>query len=278
MSLLRDFQRANRERQCPVCNRCDWCLIGRDDRGTAGIVLCQRVESKIRWREAGWLHRIGMREAKSRHRLSKHTITISPHDSRLFSLNLRFSNQLRRRHLEDLQRALSVPIEALKQLQTGWTGNRWSFPLLDESRNLIGIQTRTCRGEKRFLRGSKVGLFLPKDLGLNEMLLICEGASDTAAVLSLGLTAIGRASCTAGKSYLRSFLRKRPFSRVVIAADADVAGKAGALKLAKDLRGYCSDIRLIIPPRNIKDMRNWVRHGALRDDVLKTIEATRPLQ
>jgi hypothetical protein len=50
---LREF-RVSQSNRCPICDHGDWCL---SDGATWAI--CQRQESPERWKDAGWLHRIG---------------------------------------------------------------------------------------------------------------------------------------------------------------------------------------------------------------------------
>jgi len=48
---------------------------------------------------------------------------------------------------------------------------------------------------------------------------------------------------------------------VVVVADADDAGQAGARRLASTLAAYVPDVRVIAPPPPIKDARVGARRG-----------------
>jgi hypothetical protein len=138
----------------------------------------------------------------------------------------------------------------------------WTFPMQDGLGNLIGIRTRTETGEKGAVRGSRNGLFIPRGLRAVGLLFLCEGPTDTAALVGLDFDAIGRADCntTLGTQYVG---RGR---RVVIVADADDAGMNGAERLRKHLAEHTIAARVLTPPA--KDVRAWVRDGAKREDVL----------
>lgn len=58
MSLLNDYIRVSRKHPCPVCGKPDWCMISRDDPANPSKALCKRVEFPIKWRDAGWLHKL----------------------------------------------------------------------------------------------------------------------------------------------------------------------------------------------------------------------------
>ncbi len=110
---------------------------------------------------------------------------------------------------------------SLRRLQIGWSKRHqaWTFPMVGADGNILGIRLRLTDGLKLAVRGGREGLFVPEDLGTDRRLLICEGPSDTAAMLDLGFDAVGRPSCTGGQ---------RQVSEVVIMADGDGPGRRGA--------------------------------------------------
>jgi hypothetical protein len=174
---------------------------------------------------------------------------------------------------------LGVSAGSLIRLGIGWceSSRAWSFPMVDHSGAVLGIRLRTDSGRKISVKGSRDGLFIPHDLHGAEQLLIGEGPTDTAALLDRGFDAIGRPSCRGGTSLILDLIgRWRPGS-VVIVSDNDEGGQgqAGALDLAGRCRLRCRDVRLISPPGGIKDVREWVRSGARRADLLHLVESTR---
>jgi hypothetical protein len=54
-------------------------------------------------------------------------------------------------------------------------------------------------------------------------------------------------------------------------------GQAGAVKLAQKLVFVCSSVRIILPPKEYKDLRGWYRAGLRHDELLVTIKNTKPL-
>lgn len=104
-------------------------------------------------------------------------------------------------------------------------------------------------------------------------LLVCEGPTDTAALLDLGLSAVGRPSCSGGVKLLVELVKQRRPAEVVIVADGDAPGQRGAGNQAAVLVAYCAAVRIIAPPVGIKDAREWKRRGATAADVAAVIDA-----
>ncbi len=91
---------------------------------------------------------------------------------------------------------------------------------------------------------------------------VVEGATDTAALVSLGLVAVGRPSATGGFTTLASLLRARPDVVVVgendEKTDGSWPGKFGAEKTLKALESVCPRLRVVFPPADFKDVRQWI--------------------
>jgi hypothetical protein len=156
----------------------------------------------------------------------------------------------------------------------------WAFPARDGERQLIGIAIRSDSGKKYMVPGSKQGLFIPADREKYNQLLICEGASDTAAALDLGFDAVGRPNCRLGTEMLVALCGRYQPRRVAIVADRDPPrtdghsqGEDGARELADRLAQIHIDVRVILPPAPIKDLRAWKVAGANREAVLAAIDA-----
>jgi hypothetical protein len=88
-----------------------------------------------------------------------------------------------------------------------------------------------------------------------------------AALLDLGLLAVGRPSCTGGVRLLVELVKQRRPAEVCIIADGDAPGQRGAGNLAAVLLAYCPAVRIATPPDGIKDAREWKRRGATPADV-----------
>ena len=144
-------------------------------------------------------------------------------------------------------------------------GDRWAIVERDATGAVIGTAYRDADGGKDFAKGGKRGLILPWPLapyaGTTEAapVYLCEGASDTAALLALSLDAVGVPMAGYCGELLAGLLAGR---HVVIVADADDAGRRGAAKIAAALVSVCASVRTIEPPDGAKDARAAVIAGA----------------
>ena len=125
---------------------------------------------------------------------------------------------------------------------------------------------RGIDGDKWAVKGSKQGLFIPTGLDDSKALFICEGPTDTAAMLDMGFNAIGRPSCLGGRDLIIELLSSRANKDVVIMSDQDDAGEDGARRLAQSLHKLTTKLVICPPPPGYKDVRAWYRGGELRRD------------
>lgn len=100
---------------------------------------------------------------------------------------------------------------------------------------------------------------MPQDLNGENPLCVCEGATDTAALLTISVMAVGRPSCSGGVMYLKTLCVQR---RVIIVADNDAPGLRGA----RELKERLADASVVTPPDGIKDARAWIAAGATKAD------------
>lgn len=260
---LERFERVSKRRPCPVCNHAEWCAVARD--GT--VAVCQRVESGTRWKEAGWVHR-----------LSEPLPPLPIRTTAPVSVTGDW-NALQRRltlgvDLEDTANRLNVGALALERLGCGWSreysGN--TFPMRDARGSIIGIRVRKPDGPKFCYPGSHNGLFYPPD-NTGDLLFVCEGPTDCAAILSLSLAAVGRPHNTGGHDMLLKYIARIRPKQVVIVADRDT-GAAEALtdgaarRLARAVRRSAK----IIKPPFAKDVRQWLAGRVDRRAVLDAVE------
>ena len=176
---------------------------------------------------------------------------------------------------------LGLSIESLRRLGLGWAEKlrAWSFPMREESGCILGIRLRRPDGSKLCVKGSREGLFIPFDYFRDDpprgLLFICEGPTDTAAMLDLGFAVAGRPSCEGGIALLRRLVRLSGPGLLAILADRDAPGQRGAERLANSLSVHCADVRVFTPPSGIKDARDWKRAGGRRGDVLAAMAEAR---
>ena len=268
MSAGGDWRPVTRAKRCPVCEKPDWCCVTID----GAACCCMRTESPKLLCNGGWLHRLRDNGTGWRPRPRVRSVTVSAPRSAgrdfvvlakavdPFAL-IRFAGEL------------GVDRTALMRLGIGWDGAAWIFPMRDAGRRIIGIRRRFPNGRKLCVTGSKTGLFIPSGLSQEQVLLICEGESDCAALLTLGFDAIGRPSCTGGVEFACSFARGRS---VVVVGDDDEAGQRGAEVLARALRLHTQSVRTIQPAIG-KDVREWVERGATQADVRTAIDRAEPV-
>ena len=255
--------RVNKETPCPVCGRHDWCLVSAD--GTAAI--CARVEegSKKRSGDAGWLHLFD-RTSNCQFPSSNFQMKGKKRTPRRCSgqgqqidfakLSEQFASRCSQRQVRFLAQSLGVTETSLKRLNIGFDGQAFCFPMSDERSHIIGIRRRFGNCRKFCITGSKNGLFIPAGIERAERIIITEGPTDCAAALDLGWEAIGRPNCDSKIVMTVRYVRKRA---VVIIADRDAAGMRGARKLYEALISSGSSVRIVLPPVEYKDLRQWKR-------------------
>jgi hypothetical protein len=154
----------------------------------------------------------------------------------------------------------------------------WLMPERDAGGKLIGLARRYLTGAKKQYPGSRRGLAYPP--GWAEMIagavLLPEGHSDTAALMTMGLTAVGRPLNLGGVELLIPMLRdvaKAEVPVVVIGendkkANGQWPGLEGARRTAQDLADYWRvPVWCALPPEGAKDARRWLndRRIDLRD-------------
>jgi 5S rRNA maturation endonuclease (ribonuclease M5) len=259
------YHRPRKGERCPVCSKPDWCLLSND----GATVICSRATSPRPYGQAGWLHSLDGSPLPT-----AESFIPAPRESSQFidcpAILQRCIVDTPAAKRDALAASLGVSGESLHRLGAVWSKRHdaWAFPMSDGER-IVGIRLRNAAGKKWAVTGSKQGLFIPADLSGTGPLLICEGPTDTAALLTLGFDAIGRPSCRGGENQIARLLK--PYPEIVIVADRDGPGLDGAKLLAERLWKPC---KIIAPPRH-KDARAWVQAGAKRASVEAVIAAAR---
>jgi hypothetical protein len=171
--------------------------------------------------------------------------------------------------LEDFAQELGLSAAVLKCVGAAWAAphQAWAFPMRDGYGNVVGIRLRNQHG-KFAVRGSRQGIFL-MDRVAQETLFVCEGPTDTAAAVQLGLFAVGRPNCCCGGSEIRIFARRHECQRVVMISDNDKPGLDGARKVGAELK---LPFAIYVPPA--KDLREFVQLGGTREMIENTLKGT----
>ena len=287
------WNRVSRQNPCPICGKPDNCTVSTD----GGAVWCGRVmKGSIRengggqflhilrddWRERDWTPPVLLNW-----KTSEPTV-------RDFSkvADAGFSHPDAAQKRTELAGELGVEPSSLERLGVGWdtpkrSQSRWTTPERDATGKVIGVSTRLIDGDKKFVYGSKRGLIYTDSWrdGTGPILLV-EGASDTATLLSLGLSVVGRPSNVGCIELLADLLRGIPDERELIVVgenDRKVhdelkpaardrhksdcewcarcwPGKFGAIRTAEKLsQRLCRKVGWCLAPDDTKDAREWLR-------------------
>ncbi len=242
------WTRVSSRSKCPVCGKPDWCTIG--DTG----VSCMRVKSSRPLKNGGWLHPLSAKpEAPKLRPLPPPTINAA-------KLILAWAEEAPEQALAALANSLGVSEDSLAALNAVYAKphRAWAFPMSDGYGNTVGIRLRSEDGRKWAVRGSRQGIFIPA-IAPAPTTFICEGPTDTAAALTLGLFALGRPSCSCGGQDLRVACRRLGVRRVVLVADNDAPGQQGAIRVAKEV-----GLRHVIWTPPTKDIREFLKAGGTR--------------
>jgi len=172
--------------------------------------------------------------------------------------------------VRNLALAVGVSVDALHRLCIGWHRSHrfWTIPERDADGRVIGVSTRYENGSKKRVSGSKAGLTYAQDWdsGSGPIFLV-EGASDTAALMTIGLNVVGRPSNCGGTALLIDLLFEMPIDREIVVVgerdekpDGKWPGKTGAISTATKLaEGLERPIGWALPPDNAKDSRAWLK-------------------
>jgi 5S rRNA maturation endonuclease (ribonuclease M5) len=255
------MNRVSKTHPCPICQKPDWCLTGKS------VVLCMRVASQRAKTMAdgtvGYLHRSNgeaLPPASFRRPAENHV--------NCAKILQKWGVDYGYKSLNYLARILGVSEDSLNELQCVKSPYPcvWGFPMCDGKDYVIGMRLRHENGKKWCEPGSHNGLFIPKGQRRPNEIVICEGPTDTAAALTIGLYAIGRFNCCGGITQINDFIFHNHIKRVIIVADCDEdrslngivvnPGIQGAITLSEHLKVPSCTVTL-----PTKDMRQFVQGG-----------------
>jgi len=282
------MNRVTSQKPCPVCGKPDWCFV--TDDGTKCI--CMRIQSEHPAANGGWTHILKETELNRFPPLRPSPVPKKPMvDPAEYMKRIRANRGWSHAVAIVLGERLGVSPESLEALEPSadYVEKAFAFPMRDGDGKVIGIRFRAMDGQKWTLRGTSSGLFYPASMTRCGRLCICEGPTDTAAAMTLGLMAAGRASCSDGGEMLNRLIERTGAFEAVIISDNDgekldtfgnriEPGLSGALRLSEQL---VVRSKIVIPPA--KDIRAWVVSNGTRQmfDVLvgnaKWIPSKHPL-
>jgi len=208
------------------------------------------------------------------------------------------------RHQAKLAEILGVSAEVLEQLGVGWRygdvargkelhDGDWIYPMRDGSGQVVGVHRRLAKPflkdgklvSKLMVLGSKLGLVYSPEhwhQGAGPILLP-EGMSDVAALMTLHLSAVGRPNDQGGAEDIAQLLAgtDRP---IIVIGENDTKpsgrcpGREGAIKTAKNLaEGLQRPVMWAMVPDPAKDAREWMASalasGMTAEDAGRTLVA-----
>jgi len=271
--LREKWIRVSRRTPCPVCGKPDWCMIASDQ----SAVICPRVaEGSVKsLGDSGYLHLINGQSLTVSQSFSTYKPVAERKD--FGDMAAMLQTKATAGIVLEASVALGVSVHSLRELGVGYSPlmTSLSFPMYDQL-GVCGIRyRRTTDGFKFAAEGSRNGVF--KRMGRSGPAVVVEGPTDAAAAITMGFaTVIGRPFCNGGNQIIRDLVEANQPEYVLIVADGDEAGLAGATKLANELCGNY-DVRLIEEPGgDAKDIRAWLRLGATKDDLLEVAANTDP--
>lgn len=261
----RRWLRVSRSKPCTICGKPDWCWYS-DDGTAAG---CMRVsDGSVYQREfshgMGWLHVL---RADAPVAPTRPVPNVAPRPKRPWLLD--WPAILKRwedtQPADSLTRAaadLRTSVTALQRLRAVYSTDyhALAFPMCNARHRIIGVRLRAADGRKWAVTGSHNGIFLPDWLDSKPPLWVCEGPTDTAAALSLGFNAIGLPSAGGAADIVCEMLELGRRREVVIVADEDGPGRAGAQRLANRILGLAKRV-YVITAAPYKDIRAAVAAG-----------------
>lgn len=251
-----DWIRVTKAQKCQVCGKPDWCLISQD--GSASI--CQRVPSEKRVGDAGWLHRHGdLFVAPTPPPVELEIPDVAPPGWSEAVDDCH--NCMEEYQWRFLSQQTGCNIKSLQSIRAGWSAVRqaYTFPMRNGKREVCGVRLRFPNGRKSSVKGSRNGLFVSPDTDLStKRVYVCEGPTDTAALISIGVVAVGRPSCNSGSKYLAELLPFGP--ELVVVADKDKPGRDGAKLIATQLSKTKGTVKVIEPLKG-GDANEWVQQG-----------------
>lgn len=258
-----DWPRYTRKNPCPICGK-DRCCYAPD----RNAVWC--------WRDGGRFHDLDGKPQEVNHKLA----APKPKPNRNWEVMHRMLMDAMTddvaAHMADLFGVPEATLVLFMGMGYDAEHQRVTFPMRNGHSDLVGLRTRYLdTGAKRAVSGSAGGLFLPARPSSETDLWVCEGESDTACLHSMGLWAIGRSSNTSCVNMTCDYIVKHTPGRVFLVKDNDEPGTSahtaterGVRKLAGAIREAGAWVAIVAPPHQIKDVKDWKKAGADRDEVV----------
>jgi hypothetical protein len=185
----------------------------------------------------------------------------------------RFERAITTDQIAAVSTELGVSVESLRRLRIGWCQEHDApaFPMWQRG-TICGIRIWK-HGAKFCLLDSQNGFFIPRGFSSDlDVVYIVEGPTDTAALLDMGLDAIGKPNVNACTNELISWLLEHRPGLAVFVGENDNPDARGVVAGIDKTKEQCSrataaglSTAFVLPPRG-KDVREWkTRYGGTRD-------------
>jgi phage/plasmid primase-like uncharacterized protein len=229
--------------------------------------LCMRVNSNrpflMKNGDMGWWHDNGTQPSRA---LKSNPIKEPPLIDAV-GIMLNWVKSTRQDWIERMASEIGVTCEAVSAMGVAWSAlfKAWAWPMRDGNGKVCGIRLRANDGKKWAVKGSQQGLFEPIMTARNRVFLP-EGPTDTAALVSLGVFAIGRPSASGGLMAIKQAVTRLRIREVVIIADNDEDKEHNGRKFNPGYDGATSlQNHLMVPSCIIslptKDAREFLKAG-----------------
>lgn len=284
---MSEWRQVDAKNPCPICGKPDWC--GRSVDGSA--VRCMKSSTPV----PGWdrgkqcddggtvFHRRNRPTGDNGREAAANAKPPEPAGLDWAQEVERCAEAINEAQLARLADKLGVRPESLRKLGVGRARaddlSRWSvgfggggdypkaaytFPERDADGRVVGLSCRALNGRKGTPKGAKRGLIVPDGFDDKpDPVLVVEGASDVAACLTMGVTAIGRPSNASGAKLLGERLKGR---EVIVVGENDPKsdgswpGRDGAASIADQLTAaWGRSVARALTPDWEKDVRDWLR-------------------
>lgn len=298
----------SRSEPCVVCGKKSWCKRSPNGKWS----LCRRVESDKPGMGDGWLHSLNGERRLPVIQIKEEAEPVI--DWTVFATRLRSNrdHELTNKQVisinaeEERQRLaakIGVKVESLQALWVGygieegvskygkpWKQEYWSFPERNHQGRVTGIVRRIDKSgtglpdKKLSMKGGRSGVYYePLWFTRSGPVYIAEGGSDTAALISMGASAIGRPSCSSAKCLVDLLGKYKKPIRVLAERDEHPENRGQIKSCPLDCEG-CSHcwpgkkgaevvagrlvaalpkhkIEVWFPPHGFKDVREFYQHN-----------------
>lgn len=270
------FIRVSRQNPCPVCAGEKWCSFSE----TGAWVICMRTRSDRPTKNGGWIHRVdGPRPTGP-----VITPDTGPAED-LWPAASAYEEAGRSgrgpEYLAGFAASRKVDRGVLGAFRVGWdeSGGAIVAPMWGPVRNgdwgVRGLQRRYLNGQRR--NQGRVGLFVPSNQHSGQTALACEGLTDSVSAYAMGFPVVGLPAASTGIELAAQYVQGQAWPRVVVVADRDAVGERSAVCLASRLvADGREDVRIIWPREPHKDLNDWFRGGATRNDLGDAIDQAEP--